>query len=660
MIIDHQHRFIFIHIEKTGGTSCERALCAATGMDLALTRFDDEVLPGRECKHISARELRGIVGEEVWGTYFKFAVVRNPFDRLLSHWSYHAQLETPQPWQLRDWVTYPDFRSFLRGLGAGEVSGLPNLQSRMLCDDDGRLIVDFVGRFERLAEDFAAVCGRLGVDAGPLPHTVASRHEPWEACYDEAGRRVVADLDAEDFWRLGYETGVVHAETPRLGLDHVVRHANEVIERPGDVDRMVSLGDRYLELRAFESAAVLYRNAHDVSPHEAIQARAQTAIRLMNEVRATEKPALREADPAALDVTYFGRQAPEGFAPNRAKRFQAIQTGATRLSCRPCRLSVDLTSRCNLACIMCHRHYKGSEHAKRTLPYELWKKLEPWLASADQIVFGSSGESLLHPRIGDILADLRDFPHVFRILVTNGKLLEKPDVFEAVVTSIDRLGISIEGATKRTYEAIRRGADFDRLIASVRRVREFACRNGGFPELIFHTIPMRSNLEDLPALIDLAHELGVGHVACQHLTTIPGMEKVRDEQSIFDIPEAWNETLAEVIRRGEAHGIEIDFPPPLAVRARTASSADRGSHDGAKRAFVRPETKCYDPWEFLHLGPTGKLGPCCYITGAADLGESPNLAGAYNTDRMREVRRTVNSPNVEDWPRRCRSCQKRM
>jgi hypothetical protein len=71
-MIVHEKRLIFIHIQKTGGDS----ICTAVGTP---TIYPE--------KHFCAHELRELYGTDVWQSYFKFAFVRNPWDRLVSWWS---------------------------------------------------------------------------------------------------------------------------------------------------------------------------------------------------------------------------------------------------------------------------------------------------------------------------------------------------------------------------------------------------------------------------------------------------------------------------------------------------------------------------------------------------------------------------------------------
>ena len=86
------------------------------------------------------------------------------------------------------------------------VSEDRHLQSEFVTDAEGRVIVDFVGRFERLAEDFAHVCRTIGVEA-ELPHVNPSRHADYRTYYSDHSRALVAEHFAEDIERFGYRFG---------------------------------------------------------------------------------------------------------------------------------------------------------------------------------------------------------------------------------------------------------------------------------------------------------------------------------------------------------------------------------------------------------------------------------------------------------------------
>lgn len=77
------------------------------------------------------------------------------------------------------------------------------LMSEFICDEEGREIFDFVGRFETLDADFAAVCERLGLSAR-LPHNNVSAHRHYSVYYSDAARVAVEEMLGADLERFGY------------------------------------------------------------------------------------------------------------------------------------------------------------------------------------------------------------------------------------------------------------------------------------------------------------------------------------------------------------------------------------------------------------------------------------------------------------------------
>lgn len=204
MILSHEYRVIFVHPGKTGGTSIEKILAPLLGLRFEDTWRNDAVLPGGDCKHVAAHRLKEIVGDDVWAEYFTFGFVRNPFDRLLSEWCMHAQADPDVPWRNRDYVAYPTFEAFLDGVVRGDVVLDRDYQSWMLGDGEGNLLVDYVGRFERLQKDFDEVCRLIGVSPTPLARAAVTHHRPWRDHYDETRFRAVHRSCAGDCERFGY------------------------------------------------------------------------------------------------------------------------------------------------------------------------------------------------------------------------------------------------------------------------------------------------------------------------------------------------------------------------------------------------------------------------------------------------------------------------
>jgi chondroitin 4-sulfotransferase 11 len=196
--------WIFVHVQKTGGNSVRAAL----GGDI----FDAR-------KHFLARELREVYGRAAWDSRFKFSVVRNPWDRLVSWWSLidnaRQYLDLTKPPNKFFGYVLTRARSFEEFLlrcddEIIDSDGRKNIfrnQIDYLVDDDGTIIVDLVGRFERLQESFDEISRRLGRKPVELPRTNVSRHRAYSEYYTPALAEMVAKHYARDIETFGYRFG---------------------------------------------------------------------------------------------------------------------------------------------------------------------------------------------------------------------------------------------------------------------------------------------------------------------------------------------------------------------------------------------------------------------------------------------------------------------
>jgi hypothetical protein len=170
-MICREFNCLFVHIPKTAGQSIEQFFMNALGLDwerdresLWLQANEDPRCGTEKLAHLSAAEYTGCgyVTPEEFSGFFKFSFVRNPWDRILSEYRY------------RNYFQHRSFRDFvlnkLPGPGWDDQYRHVMPQYDMLHDEQGNLLVDFVGRFESLQQDFDRICGVLGITMSTLPH----------------------------------------------------------------------------------------------------------------------------------------------------------------------------------------------------------------------------------------------------------------------------------------------------------------------------------------------------------------------------------------------------------------------------------------------------------------------------------------------------------
>ncbi len=132
----------------------------------------------------------------------------------------------------------------------------------------------------------------------------------------------------------------------------------------------------------------------------------------------------------------------------------------------PVRLWIELSARCNLRCVMCPNR-DLPEDQKGDMEWPVFRKVvDEAEAFAFEISLHHRGESLLHPRALEFIR-YAGSKRIRTKLHTNGSLLT-PELAEGIVDSgLSRISFSLDGFTREEYGKIRRGGDFDRVVANI-------------------------------------------------------------------------------------------------------------------------------------------------------------------------------------------------
>ena len=186
-----RHRCIFIHIPKAAGTSVALSLFQSSSRHFTYTQY-----------------LRANPGK--FRSYFKFAFVRNPWDRLVSTYFFltnGGSNEVDREWSERYLFRFRDFRQFVaEGLARPEIHSWVHFrpQADFILSPENAVMVDFVGRYENLQADYEAVANRLGIAQCLVRHN-AGTHPAFEQCYSPETALEVGRIYARDAEVFGYQ-----------------------------------------------------------------------------------------------------------------------------------------------------------------------------------------------------------------------------------------------------------------------------------------------------------------------------------------------------------------------------------------------------------------------------------------------------------------------
>jgi len=198
-MISLQKRFLFVHIPKTAGNSIQSVLRDYSEDELVALRKEQDGIERfglrnpkyKIKKHSTLSEYHHALGDEQFRNLYKFTCARNPWDRMVSY--YFTPTQNTETWNRKK------FRAIISK--AVSVAEYLRLEKG---EQDPFANVDYIMRFENLADDFRAVSSKLGISPVKLPQYNRSSREHYSKYYDDELRELVRNRFAAEIERFGY------------------------------------------------------------------------------------------------------------------------------------------------------------------------------------------------------------------------------------------------------------------------------------------------------------------------------------------------------------------------------------------------------------------------------------------------------------------------
>ena len=207
VLVSHKYKFIYIKNEKVAGSSVESFFgkyCIDPKKEYDYTddikqQVDEYGIIGSRnlgCtendkwkNHKSAIDIKKDLGEKVFNDYFKFCVVRNPYDKMVSLY-YWSKSRLP-------------FKEFVKKYHCNNIS-IHSINRKIVCN--------YFIRYENLEEDIKKVCSKLNIDSydlSLLPRHKSSQRKNkkhWREYYDKEIKRIVYYKHRNEFELFGYDS----------------------------------------------------------------------------------------------------------------------------------------------------------------------------------------------------------------------------------------------------------------------------------------------------------------------------------------------------------------------------------------------------------------------------------------------------------------------
>ncbi len=290
----------------------------------------------------------------------------------------------------------------------------------------------------------------------------------------------------------------------------------------------------------------------------------------------------------------------------------------------PYKVIFELSALCNMKCTMCPRNVMRRKEG--LIDFDVFKKIFSEI-NPPFVNLSGLGEPLLHPQVFEIIEYCKKNRTYVKIF-TNGTLLNNENITKLLSTHIDEISISLDGVDKKTYEAIRIGADFDEVISNIKNLINIIRRLNSKTKVQFYLVLQKDNFRRFPDYIRFALSLGVDSVS-------GGVVGVGVQESPFDNglnsynDNEINNMIKELKKLQKETNIFLDIDDIIRY-LRT-----RKERNGKT-------VPCYKPWYSAFVTWDGDVVPCCccavnkdYIIGNA-LTES--FATLWRNEKSQAIR----------------------
>ena len=245
---------------------------------------------------------------------------------------------------------------------------------------------------------------------------------------------------------------------------------------------------------------------------------------------------------------------------------------------------IDTTDGCNLRCAFCSRNNKAITMMSTSDFENVLDKIGSDISS---LQLCCAWEYSIAPNVHEIVASLGRRHIRNTTIYTNGQILPKTLAKTIIDANISTLVFSLGEAQKTTYERLRKGGNFDKLLKNIRTMADIKSYLGvDHPKLCANLTVTKSNIEELPDFISLAHYLGLSEVRGRHLILNEGLEM---DNEIIDDFEYANSILVRANKIADSCSIAFDVP--------------RYQSD-------RPHKECRAPWHQLYISSNGDVSVC--------------------------------------------------
>lgn len=303
---------------------------------------------------------------------------------------------------------------------------------------------------------------------------------------------------------------------------------------------------------------------------------------------------------------------------------------------------LDTTNACNLRCRMCYTADEGNR-ARQDMSVPLYEKIAGQVFSKARFLYlGCATEPLLNNDFKRLVAITAKSGVPFVSLCTNGMLMTEEIADALIAGGFSEIIFSVDGATRETYEFIRRGARWEKLVSVLdmldARKRALGSQT---PQGRINFTCMRRNIGELPGMVKFAGEHGIKKVHVRHLLRFGDSDPEMPYSTAVDYLRMYDQSAAAAREQAPRSGVELSLPTAPGSRVQAPGK-------GGKACEANPY--CMVPWFEVVIGSNGIYRLCSTFPAFGNLAEE-SFESIYDGGKMKELRKSLlrRSPDACSW-----------
>jgi MoaA/NifB/PqqE/SkfB family radical SAM enzyme len=314
------------------------------------------------------------------------------------------------------------------------------------------------------------------------------------------------------------------------------------------------------------------------------------------------------------------------------RKLKALGVNAMRLlGLRHMVIRMDTINLCNLRCKMCY-YSSDYNRKKEEMELPLFRKIAEQVFPKTRFLYLSCAtEPTMNKQFSSFVRTAGEYKVPFTSFCTNGQLLRE-DVIQACIDSgLSEIIFSIDGATAETYEEIRRGGKWGRLIEKLDLLASMKQRaRAEKPVTRINFTCMLSNIHELPAMVRLASDHAVSSLHVRHLLAYTDEQNSYREQMTY--LKVFNSVAEEAKSEASARGIDLFLPDPVSSRHQNT-----GKTCLTDPSRLEANPYCVLPWVQAIISWNGDYRICSTHRKLGNFKEQ-TFAEIYDGPKMREIR----------------------